>query len=268
MSPRLAGTLHLIASRPRGTKIYQPQQLPTILIKQESRQTSYLQERDALLRLNESRHHSIPRLYRFNDQEQWLAIEKMPGQHLHIFYDTHPATQRRRFSIIMSLLDIFDHIHSLGIAHFDTHYENILYDPCTEKISLIDFGSCGIGKNIESVMLGKLRSPYCESKKRFYRAPELTKHRVVNGALAERYGIVSLIYALVWGLAPLNRCYPLHSDKVDRVALASHTRQLPHFVPQQESLLQAILDNFEPHQPHVRRHDTTTLRRITRKAFS
>lgn len=264
----------LVAHRPRGTSIYTARiknSDQVVFIKQEQRPGSYVQERQALLRL--ARHSSdcqfCPRLYGYSDKAQLFILEQAPGQHFANFYHDTGASAAVRYQAGIRLLNAFQSLHDHGIAHFDTHEENIFYEPETTRLTLIDYGSCGIGSTIDVVHLAKLRSPLCESKKRFYRAPELTQRLTINGELAERYGIASQIYSLVWGLQPLDDAHLEANDCIDVLHLWETTTRLKHYDSTlHEPLLKAILANFHPYKPLSRRYDNRTIAHLFKKALA
>lgn len=264
-------SVQLITRRPRGTSIYSAYSTKIaarVYIKHEQRTGSYTQERTALVRLNTfaSNYTFYPKLYGYSDERQLIVMEKAPGVHLENYYYTSVQSDSMRTEIAVKLLAAFRELHRHGIAHFDTHEENMFYDEATGRFTLIDYGSCGVGDNIAAVHLSKLRSPLCESKKRFYRAPELTKTIQLHGDLAERYGISSQIYALVWGLRPLDAAHIESSDRIDIDLLQSLTRDLRHYDPQRhEPLLQALLTNFNPDDPNARIHTIDNLEHLVRK---
>lgn len=270
-----AGRLSLIAKRPRGTSIFEVESLSgmTLCIKQEQRLGSYRQERNALIRLNSQPQKDseafFPKLYGYSDKLQLFVLEKVSGKHFDACYYGGRLKNAERLQVGVQLINAFDALHSFAIAHCDTHHENIFYDESTGRVALIDYGSCGLGRGIEAVSLAKLRSPLCESKKRFYRAPELTQDMSVHGELAERYGIASQLYALVWGLQPLDDAYPERGDYLDPSLLWHITTRLPYYVTaRHEPLLRAILTNFSAEEPARRRFDNGLMKLLLKEALA
>jgi serine/threonine protein kinase len=53
-----------------------------------------------------------------------------------------PFTETEAKSIFRQTLNAMDYCHKNGIVHFDIKLDNIMIDPMTHKVTLIDFGLC------------------------------------------------------------------------------------------------------------------------------
>ena len=53
-----------------------------------------------------------------------------------------PFTETEAKSIFRQTLNAIDYCHQNGIVHFDVKLDNLMIDPTTQKVTLIDFGLC------------------------------------------------------------------------------------------------------------------------------
>ena len=79
-----------------------------------------------------------------------VFIEKLPGVDLSKYLeDAIDLDIQKRISIAYSFVLSLYHIHNQDIVHLDLHSGNILFDPITKKVSIIDFGCAeSTGKEI------------------------------------------------------------------------------------------------------------------------
>lgn len=221
------------------------EQLVKYIFKQDPRADSYLYEKEALLRLKNSYYGSVegqrfPVLLDWDDERQILITSYLPGETL-ADVDPHKVTNEQKFFWAQGIVACLDRLHEQGIAHFDLAPRKYkLHD--TFGVGLIDYGSCGLGNNVELVRIGHLRNTANPEGPRFHRAPELTAAWTVDGRLAERYGVARLMYWLHFGTAePLIESARESGYSIDPDVLVRLTKALPNYDAAKDTALLAIL---------------------------
>lgn len=229
--------------------------LQTYIFKQDPRVDSYVYEKAALQRITaayggELERHRFPLLLDNDDKQQILITPYLPGKTL-ADIDPMRVNPEQKITYLRGILQCLDLLHRLGIAHFDLAPRKFKLTP--RCMALIDYGSCGLGQNIELVRIGHLRNRQNPEGPRFHRAPELAHCLHVNGRLAERYGIARLAYWLHFGtVAPLIAAASETGYIIDPAVLVSETQKLSQYnARRDEPLLRDIAINFSP-QPNRR----------------
>lgn len=78
---------------------------------------------------------------RLNSGKKDTFIEKFPGRTLNSFLKNNPQLNMiERLHIAAAFINALANIHKHKIAHLDVHSGNVLYDPATKTLSMIDFG--------------------------------------------------------------------------------------------------------------------------------
>ncbi|KAI9016913.1 kinase-like domain-containing protein [Hyaloraphidium curvatum] len=68
---------------------------------------------------------------------------RAPGEELFAYVNSHPGgklPEAEARVIVAELLEALRHAHAHGVLHRDVKMDNVLYDPSTHTLSLIDFG--------------------------------------------------------------------------------------------------------------------------------
>ena len=84
------------------------------------------------------------------------------------------------------------YMHTRNISHRDMKPENIIYNPKTGRIKIIDFGFACISKD-------KLRV-FCGTPS--YMSPEIVAKRDYSGPLADIWACGVILYVLLTGTVP------------------------------------------------------------------
>lgn len=142
----------------------------------------------------------IPHFHESVDQNDcvWLIFDRADGQDLLSWmenddFQSPPETVVRH--IATHLIRILYKVHQAGFAHKDIKLENIVYNPKTKFVWLIDFG---LSFNIK-------KEPSCRdfAGSREYASPELLFSR--NAFCAKKVDVWALgvtLYALLFGMFP------------------------------------------------------------------
>lgn len=104
------------------------------------------------------------------------------------------ADAARIFAQIMSAID---YMHRQDVAHRDVKLENILIDPDTMKVKIIDFGFCCQAKEKLKVFCG---TPS-------YMSPEIVSKREYFGRPADIWACGVLLYVLFCGTFPFKSSF-------------------------------------------------------------
>ena len=103
---------------------------------------------DEILLWEKTSHPSIVRLLDlYHEQEHWLAVMEYDAAYKDLYHTiaqcgTLSSTAAR--IVIRQVVQICTYLQSLGLDHRDIKDENILYNPATGHIKLIDFGSASL----------------------------------------------------------------------------------------------------------------------------
>lgn len=104
-------------------------------------------------------------------------------------------SEKKVRKIIKQLIKALIYCHCKGIIHRDIKLQNIVIDPSTFCIKLIDFGLCEMGKKEELKNLNKV----CGTP--FYVAPEVFEGHY-NGFKSDVWSVGVLLYRLICGKFP------------------------------------------------------------------
>lgn len=113
--------------------------------------------------------------------------------------DFEPFPEAEARNIFVQLLDAVSYCHSNGIVHFDIKIENIMYNPVTKLVTLIDFGLCEFITKENQGMFSKCAGSldYC--------APELMKRGPkFFGTNADVFSLGVVLFVLLTGCLPFD----------------------------------------------------------------
>jgi serine/threonine protein kinase len=160
-------------------------------------------------------------------KNEYLFLEYFEGKDLYDFLNENTLTLQHKLKIFKDIVKGIDHMHSNFIAHLDFKLENIMINPITHKICIIDLGKSFVWKkNNQEYKLINAISSY------EYMAPEEFKNnnsQTISQLCPDKIDIWSLgmiLYCLVyegfpWSQAHLtdkNFSAHLHFLKVNKLS--------------------------------------------------
>ena len=138
-----------------------------------------------------------------DDEYIFLIFEYFEGESLHKFAKEkrHKFTPTNIKIIFFQILNAVSTLHKSNIVHNDIKFENILIDPHTLHIKLIDFGLSHIGKEKKcSSVFGSL--PYL--------APEIISQKTYS-IYSDVWALGILLFAMIEGK------FPFYSNSQDKI---------------------------------------------------
>lgn len=82
----------------------------------------------------------IIKVYNYNSRTRCYTMELLSNYQSLDKVNLNQITRENKSSIMKQLRFIMNDLHNLGYAHHDIALRNIMYDPETNNIKLIDFG--------------------------------------------------------------------------------------------------------------------------------
>lgn len=154
---------------------------------------------DEILALKTLSHHAIPKVYGVFAEDKdgcsYVVMEKCQGISLKCYLQKSgklPITTA--FSITRQLLKVIEYMHLNGFAHLDLKPDNIILNPITMTIKVIDFGFAT--NKIE------ICTTYCGSLP--YTSPEILQQKPYNACKADIWSVGIIFYELITGKLPFN----------------------------------------------------------------
>lgn len=159
------------------------------------------------------RHNNIASLIQYNAKADfhYLIFQFIHGQDLFSFLEKErfsPRTDAESRSVITQICKALKDIHSHNIAHRDIKLENVLFDPATGKVTLIDLGLCSINEDST-----KLCREWCGSDN--YIAPEIVRKQPYDAYKADVFSTGVVLFALLFGVFPFD-CLRVAGSKMLR----------------------------------------------------
>lgn len=150
-----------------------------------------------------------------------IVLEDFAGSSLDTFIGSKRLTLRRCLEIALQLVDALDHMHSHNVIHKDINPSNIVWNPNTRVLKVIDFG---ISSNLSRETLTAGTVSIIEGTLA-YVSPEQTGR--MNRDLdyrADYYSLGATLYELVTGRLPFESNDPLEMvhAHIARTPVAPH----------------------------------------------
>src|SRR3954470_15510129 len=129
----------------------------------------------------------------------FLAIEWAKGELLERYVKAHaPLPFDEVATIVMQIADAVHAAHAVGIVHRDLKPDNVMYDPATRQVKLLDFG---IATDTDMAPEQRLTRAGFFVGTLMYVAPEALSGELV-GPLADQYSLATIAYFLLTGGLP------------------------------------------------------------------
>lgn len=135
----------------------------------------------------------------------FLAIEWAAGELLERYAKQHgPLPGDEVSAIILQIGDAVHAAHVVGIVHRDLKPDNVMYDPATRQVKLLDFG---IATDTDMAPEQRLTRAGFFVGTLMYVAPEALSGELVTPA-ADQYSLATIAYLLLTGCLPFTAKTP------------------------------------------------------------
>jgi serine/threonine-protein kinase len=135
----------------------------------------------------------------------FLAIEWAAGELLERYAKQHgPLPPDEVSAIIRQIADAVHAAHVVGIVHRDLKPDNVMYDPTTRQVKLLDFG---IATDTDMAPEQRLTRAGFFVGTLMYVAPEALSGELVSPA-ADQYSLATIAYLLLTGCLPFTAKTP------------------------------------------------------------
>src|SRR3954471_21832869 len=129
----------------------------------------------------------------------FLAIEWAKGELLERYVKAHaPLPADEVATIVIQIADAVHAAHAVGIVHRDLKPDNVMYDPATRAVKLLDFG---IATDTDMAPEQRLTRAGFFVGTLMYVAPEALSGELV-GPLADQYSLATIASFLLTGCLP------------------------------------------------------------------
>jgi eukaryotic-like serine/threonine-protein kinase len=147
-------------------------------------------------------HPNVVRTLEIGDAGQgfpFLAIEWAAGEILERYAKQNgPLSADEAATITQQIADAVQAAHSVGIMHRDLKPDNVMYDPATRQVKLLDFG---IAAETDMTPENRLTRAGFFVGTLMYVAPEALSGELVTPA-ADQYSLATIAYLLLTGCLP------------------------------------------------------------------
>ena len=135
----------------------------------------------------------------------FLAIEWAKGELLERYVKQHaPLPADEVATIITQIADAVHAAHAVGIVHRDLKPDNVMYDPASRQVKLLDFG---IATDTDMAPEQRLTRAGFFVGTLMYVAPEALSGELVT-PLADQYSLATIAYLLLTGCLPFTAKTP------------------------------------------------------------
>ena len=135
----------------------------------------------------------------------FLAIEWAAGELLERYAKQHgPLPSDEVSTIIRQIAEAVHAAHVVGIVHRDLKPDNVMYDPATRQVKLLDFG---IATDTDMAPEQRLTRAGFFVGTLMYVAPEALSGELVSPA-ADQYSLATIAYLLLTGTLPFTAKTP------------------------------------------------------------
>ena len=135
----------------------------------------------------------------------FLAIEWAAGELLEKYVKVHaPLPPDEAATIVSQIAAAVQAAHAVGIVHRDLKPDNVMYDPATRQVKLLDFG---IATDTDMAPEERLTRAGFFVGTLMYVAPEALSGELVSPA-ADQYSLATIAYLMLTGCLPFTAKTP------------------------------------------------------------
>jgi serine/threonine-protein kinase len=135
----------------------------------------------------------------------FLAIEWAAGELLEKYVKAHaPLPADEVASIVTQIADAVHAAHKVGIVHRDLKPDNVMYEPTTRQVKLLDFG---IATDTDMAPEQRLTRAGFFVGTLMYVAPEALSGELVSPS-ADQYSLATIAYLMLTGCLPFTAKTP------------------------------------------------------------
>ena len=194
----------------------------------------------------------------------FLAIEWAKGELLERYVKTNaPLPADEVSAIVIQIADAVHAAHAVGIVHRDLKPDNVMYDPATRQVKLLDFG---IATDTDMAPEQRLTRAGFFVGTLMYVAPEALSGELVSPA-ADQYSLATIAYLLLTGCLPFTAKTPreMFSQLLSQPPVPlNEARDGLHFAPAVEQVVMKGLSK----DPRQRYADTCLFAEALRDALA
>jgi serine/threonine-protein kinase len=194
----------------------------------------------------------------------FLAIEWAKGELLERYVKTNaPLPADEVATIVLQIADAVHAAHAVGIVHRDLKPDNVMYDPDTRAVKLLDFG---IATDTDMAPEQRLTRAGFFVGTLMYVAPEALSGELVSPA-ADQYSLATIAYLLLTGCLPFTAKTPreMFSQLLSQPPVPlNEARAGLHFAPAVEQVVMKGLSK----DPRQRYSDTCAFAEALRDALA
>jgi serine/threonine-protein kinase len=194
----------------------------------------------------------------------FLAIEWAKGELLERYVKTNaPLPADEVSTIVLQIADAVHAAHAVGIVHRDLKPDNVMYDPATRQVKLLDFG---IATDTDMAPEQRLTRAGFFVGTLMYVAPEALSGELVTPA-ADQYSLATIAYLLLTGCLPFTAKTPreMFSQLLSQPPVPlNEARAGLHFAPAVEQVVMKGLSK----DPRQRYGDTCAFAEALRDAMA
>lgn len=134
----------------------------------------------------------VPKLHDYSTEDEvYIVMDFIPGLTLNEYVEQKHTDLETSVSLVISLCDIIEQAHSIGLFHRDLKPDNIIIEEQSNKPIIIDFGICWLSDDLsfktkKGIELGN----------RFLRLPELAKGTDITVSSSDITFLVGLLFYL------------------------------------------------------------------------